>query len=45
MAKSLVEPKKEGSETETDTPSELDSQEKPGVKETVIESFNQAAKR
>ncbi|KAF5967419.1 cell division cycle 20-like protein 1, cofactor-APC complex [Fusarium bulbicola] len=45
MAKSLVGPKKEGSETETDTPSEHDGQAKPGVKETVIESFNQAAKR
>jgi len=43
MAKALVEPKKEGSETET--PSEIDGQAKPGVKETVIESFNQAAKR
>ncbi|GKU03235.1 cell division cycle 20 cofactor-apc complex [Fusarium langsethiae] len=43
MAKALVEPKKGDSQTET---AELQGQSKPDVKETVLESFNQAtAKR
>lgn len=45
MAKAIVEPKKEDSRGETDSPSELEGQTKPDVKETVLESFNQAAKR
>ncbi|KAF4447548.1 cell division cycle 20-like protein 1, cofactor-APC complex [Fusarium austroafricanum] len=45
MAKTLVEPKKDDSQTESETPSELEGH-KPDVKETVLESFNQAtAKR
>ncbi|KAJ4134963.1 Synaptotagmin-like protein 2 [Fusarium equiseti] len=42
MAKAIVEPKK-GDLSES--PSELEGQAKPDVKETVLESFNQAAKR
>jgi hypothetical protein len=40
MAKSLVGPKQESSEADE---SETSNDEKPGIKETVLEGFNQAA--
>ncbi|KAJ4266348.1 Synaptotagmin-like protein 2 [Fusarium torreyae] len=45
MAKAIVAPKHESSQTGTENTTESEGQVKPDVKETVIESFNEAAAR